>query len=133
LTGNYPEISDSSNNQSSPAAARRLFYLEKYMKRICCLVALAVGAASLGACAELQQAENFITSPQTQQSIAVLKSGAAAFICAVADASAVAGAIDAQPGMADQSMIGTDGKVYVTSAAVCTALGGQVSGQGVVP
>jgi hypothetical protein len=103
------------------------------MKKHVVLAGLAMGASALAACAELQQAENFITSPQTRQSIAVLKSGAAAFICAVADASALAGAIEAQPGMAGQSMIGTDGKVYVTSAAVCTALGGQVSGQGVVP
>jgi hypothetical protein len=103
------------------------------MKKLARLAVLAWAVSALAACTQLQQAENFITSSQTQQSIAVLKSGVAAFICAVANASALAGAIESQPGMAGQSMIGTDGKVYVTSATVCAALGGTVAGQGVVP
>ena len=44
-----------------------------------------------------------------------------AFSCAVADASEVAKAIELGVG-AGQSLIGTDGKVYVASAAACAAL-----------
>lgn len=95
------------------------------------IVGLAMGL--LAGCAELQQAETFINSPQAQQAVANLKSGATAFICAVANASALALAIEQQPGLAGQSIIGTDGKVYVTSATVCAALGGTVTGQGAIP
>jgi hypothetical protein len=101
------------------------------MNKIAVLAALAFGAASLAGCAELQQAEAFLTSPQTQASIAVLKSGATALICAVANASALASVIETQ--YAGQSIIGTDKKVYVTSADVCGALGGTVAGTGVIP
>jgi hypothetical protein len=110
------------------------FGMRKFgVRKFTTLAALALGAIGLSACAELQQAETFINSPQTQQAIATLKSGTTAFICAVANASALALAIEQQPGLAGQSTIGTDGKVYVTSAAVCTALGGTVAGQGAIP
>ena len=95
------------------------------------LVAAALAAASLAGCAELQQAENFITSPQTQQTVASLKSGAEALDCAIANASDLAYTIETQ--YAGQSIIGTDGKVYVTSAAVCKALGGTAAGLGTIP
>ncbi len=88
-------------------------------------------SAGLGGCADLQQAESFITSPQTQATLAGLKSGATALICAVANASALASVIEAN--YAGQSIIGTDQKVYVTSATVCTALGGTVAGTGIIP
>ena len=88
-------------------------------------------ASGLAGCAEIQQAESFITSPSTQASIAVLKSGATALICGVANASALASIIETQ--YAGQSIIGTDQKVYVTSATVCTALGGTPAGTGVIP
>jgi hypothetical protein len=101
------------------------------MKKIALIAAFALGAAPLAGCAELQNAEAFLTSPQTQASIAVLKSGATALICAVANASALASVIETQ--YADQSIIGTDKKVYVTSADVCAALGGTVAGAGVIP
>lgn len=94
------------------------------------IIAVAVCTALAG-CAELQQAESFLASPQTQTSIAVLESGAEALVCAVASASALAYTIETH--FAGQSVIGTDGKIYVTSAAVCTALGGTVSGAGTIP
>jgi ABC-type uncharacterized transport system auxiliary subunit len=101
------------------------------LKNLARLAALAFGAASLAGCAELQQAESFITSPQTQSTIAVLKSGARALICAVANASALASVIETQ--YAGQSIIGTDQKVYVTSATVCASLGGTLAGTGTIP
>ena len=94
--------------------------------------ALFFATALLGACAELEQAEVFLDSAQTQQAVSVLKAGATAFICAVSDVSALSYTIESQSG-AGQSMIGTDGKVYVVSAQICDALGGVVSGQGVIP
>ena len=101
------------------------------MKRVFCAGALAL-AFCLGGCAGFDQAINnavaWIDAPATQQAIGSLKSGVTAF----ADASAVAQAIEAGVG-AGQSLIGTDGKVYVASAAVCNALGGTVGPRAVVP
>jgi hypothetical protein len=103
------------------------------MKRFAFLAALSLSAAALAGCAELQQAENFINAPATQLTVANLESGATALVCAVANASALAGVIEATPGLAGQSIIGTDGKVYVVSATVCAALGGIVAGRGTIP
>jgi hypothetical protein len=93
-------------------------------------------AALLGGCAEFDNAVNdavaFIDAPKTQQALSSLKSGATAFTCAVADASAIAGEIESGVG-AGQSMIGTDGKVYVSSATVCAALGGSLGPAAVIP
>jgi hypothetical protein len=93
-------------------------------------------AATLGACAEFDNAINdavaWIDAPKTQQALSSLKSGATAFTCAVADVSAIASEIESGVG-AGQSMIGTDGKVYVASSTVCTALGGTVGPATVVP
>ena len=96
-------------------------------------IAVGLTMSFLGGCAELQQAENFVTSQQTQQTIATLQSGVTALICDVADASALALDIETQPGLAGQSIIGSDGKVYVVSSKVCTALGGSLAGQGKIP
>ena len=105
------------------------------MKRVFCAGALAL-ASCLGGCAEFDQAIDnavaWIDAPATQQAIGSLKSGVTAFTCAVADASAVAQQIEAGVG-AGQSLIGTDGKVYVASAAVCSALGGTLGPKAVVP
>jgi hypothetical protein len=100
------------------------------------LAGAAALAVSLGGCAEFDNAINdavaFIDAPKTQQAISSLKSGATAFTCAVADASALASEIESGVG-AGQSMIGTDGKVYVASEAVCTALGGSLGPAAVIP
>ncbi|MGP8231532.1 MAG: hypothetical protein ACLQL2_02555 [Methylovirgula sp.] len=93
-------------------------------------------AFCLAACAGFDRTINnavaWIDAPATQQAIGSLKSGVTAFSCAVADASEVAKAIESGVG-AGQSLIGTDGKVYVASAATCTALGGTLGPQAVVP
>lgn len=101
------------------------------MKKFILAAATALSAAFLAGCAELQQAENFINSASTQQSVVTLELGAKALVCAIANVSALAYTIETQ--YAGQSIIGTDGKVYVTSAAICTALGGTAAGTGTIP
>lgn len=93
-------------------------------------------AATLGGCAEFDSAMNdavaFVDAPKTQQAVSSLQSGAIAFTCAVADASAVAEEIESGVS-AGQSLIGADGKVYVASATVCAALGGSLGPEAVIP
>jgi hypothetical protein len=117
---------------TSPAMTMNLGVI---MKKLALLASLGIGTALLAGCASvesgLQSAVNFINAPATQQAEAELKSGADALVCAVADASGLAETIEQK--YAGQSVIGTDGKVYVISATVCTALGGTVAGQGVIP
>ncbi len=86
---------------------------------------------ALGGCAEVDQFENVLTSPKTAQAVAVLKTGASAFVCSVANAALVAQQVEAAVN-AGQSIQGTDGKLYVSSAVVCSSLGGAVTGTGVV-
>ncbi len=80
----------------------------------------------------MNKAVSWIDAPATQQAIASLKSGVTAFTCAVANVSAVAQQIEAGAG-AGQSIIGTDGKVYVGSSTVCAALGGTLGPLAVIP
>ncbi len=105
------------------------------MKNLAPAGALAL-AFSLAACAGFDRAVNgavaWIDAPATQQAISSLKSGVTAFTCAVANVSAVAQQIEQGVG-AGQSIVGTDGKVYVASAAACTALGGALGPTAVVP
>jgi hypothetical protein len=89
--------------------------------------ALCLGAASLGGCAELQQVENFLTSPQTQQSVQTIATVSTLFVCEVANAAALAGQIEAAVN-AGQAVEDTNGKVWTVSAMVCSALGGRISG-----
>ena len=106
------------------------------MKTLAVSAGALVLALNLGGCAAFDNAIDntvaWIDSAKTQQALSSLKSGAAAFTCAVADVSAVAGKIEAGLG-AGQSMVGTDGKVYVASSAACAALGGTIGPQTVVP
>ncbi len=105
------------------------------MKHLLLAGAMAL-ASTLCGCAEFDNAIDgavaFIDAPKTQQALSSLKSGATAFTCAVADVSAVAAQIESGAG-AGQSMIGTDGKVYVASATVCAALGGAIGPTAVIP
>ncbi len=106
------------------------------MKTLQAIAGTMVLALCLGGCAEFDTAVNgavaWIDSAKTQQALGSLKSGATAFSCAVANVSAIAAQIEAGAG-AGQSMIGTDGKVYVTSATVCAALGGVAGPAAVIP
>jgi hypothetical protein len=105
------------------------------MKHLLLAGAMAL-ASTLCGCAEFDNAIDgavaFIDAPNTQQAVSSLKSGATAFTCAVADVSAVAAQIESGVG-AGQSMIGTDGNVYVASATVCAALGGGIGPAAVIP
>jgi hypothetical protein len=93
-------------------------------------------AIALAGCAAFDDAVNsavaWIDAPATQQAIGSLKSGVTALTCAVADVSAVAQQIEQGVG-AGQSLIGTDGKVYVASAQVCATLGGTAGPTAVIP
>jgi hypothetical protein len=95
------------------------------------LVLIGGTALGLAGCAEIEKAEDFLTNPKTVQAVATLKAGASAFICSVADAALVAQQVEAAI-QAGQSVQGTDGKLYVSSAIVCASLGGTVTGSGVV-
>ncbi len=88
-------------------------------------------ALNLCGCAEVEQAEDFLTSAKTVQAASTLKNGASALICSVANAALVAQQVETAIG-AGQSVQGTDGKLYVSSAIVCSSLGGTVTGTGVV-
>ena len=105
------------------------------MKHLLLAGAIAL-AFSLGGCAEfdaaINGAVNWIDAPKTQQALSSLRSGATALTCGVADVSAVAGEIETGVG-AGKSLIGTDGKVYVASATICTALGGTLGPTAVIP
>ncbi len=90
----------------------------------------------LAGCADLDETLNkavsWIDAPATQHAIESLKTGVTAFTCAVADVGAVAQQIETGVG-GGQSIIGTDGKVYVGSSTVCAALGGTLGPQAVIP
>jgi hypothetical protein len=92
-----------------------------------CLLAVSVSAGVLAGCSELQQAEEFLTSPQTQQSVATLEQVSTLLICDIADASAVAARIESAVS-AGRALQGTNGKVYVTASILCQSLGGVVAG-----
>ncbi len=102
------------------------------MRKMAFAFILTMGLASgLCGCAEIDQAESFLTSPKTVQAVATLKAGASAFVCSVANAALVAQQIESAIN-AGKSIQGTDGKLYVSSAIVCSSLGGTVTGSGVV-
>ncbi len=95
---------------------------------VTCLAAMSF---NLGGCAEVERFEAFINSPATQQAAATLEKGATALVCSIANAASVAAQVEAAIN-AGQSVQGTDGKLYVSSAIVCSSLGGKVLGSGVV-
>jgi hypothetical protein len=97
------------------------------MRKPNCLVAVIVSAGVLAGCSELQQAEEFLTSPQTQQSIATLEQVSSLFVCDIADASAVAAQIESAVN-AGHALQDANGKVYVTASIFCQSLGGVVAG-----
>ncbi len=75
----------------------------------------------LASCADFDETVNkavsWIDAPSTQQAISSLKSGVTAFTCAVANVGAIAQQIEEGVG-AGQSIIGTEGKIYVGSSMV---------------
>jgi len=101
------------------------------MRKSAFAFACLTSALGLTGCSEISKIEDFLTSPKTLQAASRLKNGASALVCSVADAALVAQQIE-DAISAGQSVRGTDGKLYVSSAIVCSALGGSVSGTGVV-
>jgi hypothetical protein len=97
------------------------------MKKFYYLAAATLSVGVLAGCSELQQAEEFLTSSQTQQSIATLEQVSTLFVCDIADASAVAAQIESAVN-AGQALQSTNGKVYVTASILCQSLGGVVAG-----
>jgi hypothetical protein len=97
------------------------------MKKLAALgVALFVVGSLLTACAEVQQAENTLASPQTTQAATNLRNFVAAGTCAIANISVVedqiAGLVKANEATQLDSR-----NVCVASAAVCGALGGMLT------
>lgn len=92
-------------------------------KRILIIGAACGASLALAACAQLQEAEDFLTSPETAASIAVLDHVSTVIICDISKVAKVAGKVEQAAG-ADASWIGTTGKVAAGSATVCKAIGG---------
>ena len=91
------------------------------------LVALSFIAGTLGGFAQAQKATDYLAAPKTAQAVANLRSLAMAFDCGLVVAGAalsgeIAGIVDA-----GQAAVGTTGRIYAVSAAICTALGGAPS------
>ena len=88
-------------------------------------------AFGLAGCAQFDQLTTTLASPRTTQAVANLQAGSRALVCALSTVSAVAGRVE-DAVSAGQALVGTTGKIYVASAIVCDALGGTVTGTGVV-
>ena len=100
------------------------------MKNLALAGAVSLGLA-LGGCSTVQSditsATNWLASPTTTQALANLKAGATIFVCAVANAQALASELE--PALnAGQSITGTGNKVLVVSTALCGVLSGKVAG-----
>jgi hypothetical protein len=88
---------------------------------------LALAALALAGCNSVQKATDYLASPKTAQAAQNLKNLAQAFDCGVVVTGAALSGQIAEIVDAGQATIGTTGKVYAVSAAVCTALGGTPS------
>lgn len=88
-------------------------------------------AASLGACAQINSARDWVADPKTQQAAATVAAWGRAFTCKVSAAAALAGKIESavNAGGAVQT---TTGDIYTVSREVCVAIGGR-PGQTVAP
>lgn len=86
--------------------------------------ALFAGVVTLAGCASLERAANDLASPQFTQAAINVKNLVEAFDCGlVVTGAALAGNIAVIVDAGDAA-IGTTGKVYAVSQAICIALGG---------
>jgi hypothetical protein len=113
------------------------FLLEIFMSKFTRHNALVAGVilASLltvGGCAELQNVEAFITSPQNQATVAILSKASVALVCDISAASNVALSVE-QAANSAQSVLGTTGKVFAATQAACAGLGGLLGASMTVP
>ena len=83
-----------------------------------------VGAITLAGCNGAEKTADFLASPKTTQAAANLKKLAMAFDCGIVVSGAALSREIAEIVDAGKAAIGTTGKVYAISAAVCAALGG---------
>lgn len=83
-----------------------------------------VAAFALSGCSTMEKIEANLASPTTTQAAANLKTLATAFDCGVVVSSAQLSQTIAQLVNAGQSAIGTTGKVYAVSVAICNTLQG---------
>lgn len=93
------------------------------MKRIAALVILGL---SLAGCAQLQQAGNWLASPQAALALANARGWAQVATCQISNLAAVASKIE-QAVNANQTALDTTGQVYTVSSIVCQSLGGSVT------
>ena len=89
-------------------------------------------ALSLAACAQAQQAADWLASDKAQKAAANLKTVAAAIDCGLVVSGAALSKDIARIVDAGEAAIDRTGKVYAVSAAVCDALGG-AAGAGAPP
>ena len=82
------------------------------------------GAIALAGCNGVEKTTDFLASPKTTQAAANLKNLAMAFDCGIVVSGAALSQNIAQIVDAGQAAVGTTGKVYAVSEAVCAALGG---------
>lgn len=82
---------------------------------------------ALAGCNSVQKATDYLASPKTTQAAQNLKNLAQAFDCGLVVAGAALSSEIAEIVDAGEAAIGTSGKVYAVSAAVCVALGGAPS------
>ena len=82
------------------------------------------GALALAGCNGLQKTTDWLADPKTAQAAANLRSLARAFDCGLVVSGAAASREIVEIVEAGQGVIGTAGRVYAVSAALCEALGG---------
>ena len=91
------------------------------------LIALAAALFGLAGCTQVQNATDYLASPKTTQAANNLRTLATAFDCGLVVTGAALSQNIAEIVNAGDAAIGTTGKVYAVSAAICTALGGAPS------
>lgn len=82
------------------------------------------GALALAGCNGVQKATDYLADPKTTTAATNLKNLATAFDCGLVVSGAALSQDIAEIVDAGQAAIGTTGKVYAVSQAVCMALGG---------
>ncbi|MCW2317960.1 hypothetical protein M2322_003525 [Rhodoblastus acidophilus] len=103
-----------------------------------CALALS-GCSADKVASDINTVNAALTSPKAQQAVANLKAGSAAFVCAISAGAANAAAIEAainagraKPVISSQA-VATTQTVYAVSRALCSQLGGVVTGTATVP
>ncbi|MDE2363144.1 MAG: hypothetical protein KGM42_10750 [Hyphomicrobiales bacterium] len=90
-------------------------------------ISIVAVCVALAGCASIQKTTAWLAAPTTTQAAANLKTMATAFDCGIVVSGAALGKDIAEIVGAGQATIGTSGKVYAISAAICTSLGGAPS------